>query len=217
MKTLLFEESPHLVVAITILFALIDKFLQSYKFISFKHRILILCFYIFLILFLMFFYRLPQRTNTIPKNYIVSPCDGKIVSILNLNNNQTHICIYLNIFDAHIQWIPTHGVITKQIYRLGTFNPAYFLEKSKFNERMETTLFSPLIRDNITIVQIAGQVARRIVNYTQKGDYVTKGDLLGMIKLSSRVDIFVPTDKINLFINVGDKVIGNKTIIGKFQ
>ena len=147
----------------------------------------------------------------------MAPSDGVVKSVIDVNDTTTHVAIYLNIFDAHVQWSPVDGEIISVRRKEGQFHPAYLLEKSKYNERVETTIFSPYLEDEITVVQIAGQVARRIVNTKRSHDKVRRGDILGMIKLSSRVDLFLPTKKLRLLVNEGDRLLGNKTIIGEIM
>ena len=207
-NTLFFIESSNLFVFITIFFGIID-----YIFKKFRYKLFI-C-YLLIILCLMFFYRIPMRKNRISKNYVLSPCDGTVKSIIHLPNGLTHIAIYLNIFNAHIQWAPIDGKIIEKKYKKGTFKPAHILEKSKYNERLETLIYSPLIKKHIKLVQIAGQIVRRIVNYTQTNDIIKRGQIIGMIKLSSRIDLFLPTKNIQLHIKENDQLLGNNTIIGK--
>lgn len=209
MNTLLFHESPWIFVYLTISFGVIDYILGS------KRKYYLVVLYFVLLGVIMFMYRVPFRINKYPKNMLVSPCDGKVMSILELNDITTHVAIYLNLLDSHVQWSPVNGVVLSTVHKLGTFNPAYMFHKSRYNERIETIIYVPAIDDEIKIVQIAGQLARRIVNYKDKNDRVERGEIIGMIKFGSRVDLFIPHNKIDLLINVGDIVFGNKTIIGK--
>lgn len=210
MKTLLFQESPILFIVITMIFGLTDCIFQKYK-------IYIIVFYCIVISFLLYFYRVPIRVNKYPSNILVAPCDGKVASIQKINSVTTHIAIFLNIFDCHIQWCPIDGFIKSVVHKNGRFHPAYILNKSKYNERTETIIYLPQIDDEIKVVQIAGQIARRIVTYVQPEDRVYRGDHLGMIKLSSRVDLFIPHHHIKLLVHMGDNLIGNKTIIGSIR
>jgi phosphatidylserine decarboxylase len=147
---------------------------------------------------------------------MVAPCDGKVISILKLNEMTTHVAIYLSLLDPHVQWCPVNGTVLSCIHKKGTFNPAYMFHKSRYNERVETIVYVPQIDDEIKIVQIAGQVARRIVNYKDKKyDKFERGELMGLIKFGSRVDLFIPHHKVDLLMNQGDVLFGNKTIIGK--
>ena len=209
MNTLLFHESPWIFVYLTISFGVIDYILGS------KRKYYLVVLYFVLLGVMMFMYRVPFRIIRYPKNLLVSPCDGRVMSILELNDITTHVAIYLNLLDSHVQWSPVNGVVLSTVHKPGTFNPAYMFHKSRYNERIETIIYVPAIDDEIKIVQIAGQLARRIVNYKEKNDRVERGELIGMIKFGSRVDLFIPHNKIDLLINVGDTVFGNKTIIGK--
>lgn len=215
MNSLLFKESPLLFVFVTLLFGVIDKlfigpgkrYISVYLFIG----------YVIMISALLYMYRLPQRRNAFPRNVMVSPSDGVVKSINQINSEYTHVAIYLNLLDTHVQWFPLSGIVKSIVYKEGSFNPAYLLEKSKYNERVETVLYVPEIDEDIKIVQIAGQVARRIVNYSKADKKVKRGSLLGMIKFSSRVDLFIPHNKIKILLRVDDSLVGNKTIIGRLR
>ena len=218
MNTLLFKESPILILCITLFFGIIAMILNkthiNINSNNNNNEIVFGC-YVITLATLIYFYRVPERVNTYPLEFIVAPSDGVIKSILEIDSNTTHIAIYLNVFDAHIQWSPINGEITSVRRKEGQFYPAYILEKSKYNERVETTIFNSNLNEYVTVVQIAGQLARRIVNYKEPKESVKRGDILGMIKLSSRVDLFLPTKKIRLLVNDGDRLQGNKTIIGE--
>ena len=210
MKTLLFKESPLLFTCVSILFGIADRWLHRYR------RILMIT-YIIIAFMLAYFYRLPHRKNNYPSKMIVAPCDGKIISINKINHVTTHIAIFISLFDSHVQWSPVSGIVESITHKTGSFHPAYILNKSRYNERTEMIMYVPQIKDEIKIVQIAGQMARRIVTYVNEQDHVKRGDIFGMIKLGSRVDLFVPHDKIKLLVNVGDVVLGNKTIFGSLR
>jgi len=212
MNTLLFNESPRLFVIISIAFGIID--FTSRKLTSINPKYLFVL-YVCVLISLIYLYRVPDRLNRYPENLMVSPCDGKVISILRINEHTTHVAIYLNVFDAHVQWCPLNGVVMSSVHKPGKFNPSHMLNKSKFNERIETIMHVPAIKDDIKLVQIAGQLSRRIVTFIKENDQFERGDLFGMIKFGSRVDVFIPHNKIALLVHTGDKVIGNKTIFGK--
>ena len=199
MDTLFFRESPTLLLYITILFGILENTIRYY-YNNTKYSYLLFTLYIITIASLMYFYRIPDRTNNYPPEFVVAPSDGVVKSIIKLNHHTTHIAIYLNLLDTHIQWSPLQGTIVKLTHKTGRFHPAYLLEKSKYNERVETTIYNPVIDDHIKVVQIAGQLARRITTYVTPHQHIHRGQLLGMIKLSSRVDLFIPHKKINIFI-----------------
>jgi phosphatidylserine decarboxylase len=133
------------------------------------------------------------------------------------SNKLYKITIYLSIFDVHTQWFPVSGKITSITRKEGEFNLAHILEKSEYNERFTTIIQPNKIRGSVRIDQIAGQVARRIVNWSKKNTNVNRGDLLGMIKLSSRVDLYLPVNNVRLHVKKGDNVKGNETSIGTWN
>jgi phosphatidylserine decarboxylase len=204
MQTVLFKESLDLVVLICFMMFIFKKYN-------------IVFFFCLVILWgLIYFYRLPKRMKPIfDENFITSPSDGKVLKITETKDGMYKITIYLSILDVHIQWYPVDGLIRNIIYRKGEFNLAHILEKSDFNERMTTIIQNK--NGIVRVDQIAGQVARRIVNKSISNTYVKRGNQMGMIKLSSRVDIFLPSKKVKLFIHEGDRLYGKTTPIGKWN
>jgi len=162
----------------------------------------------------MYFNRVPHRINDCNDSEIVSPTDGKILNIQTLEDGRYHIMIFLSIFNVHCQWYPVDGLVTNIEYQKGTFAPAYMLQKSKFNEYSQTSIKTKW--GIVSIKQIAGQVARRIVNNSTLNSEIRKGDILGKIKLSSRVDVFLPSN-VKLNVKKGDNVIGNITKLATFD
>lgn len=202
--TLLFSESPCLVLGLLLIG------------IIFKNNKAVLLTISLTIMILMIFYRFPKRNiNHQSNNVIVSPCDGKVLSIKKVNDKYTRIVIYLSIFNVHTQWYPCSGKIKKVVYKPGKFNLAHILEKSEYNERVQTTIDAGLSND-IGVVQIAGQVARRIVNKSKTDETVTKGSYMGMIKLSSRVDVYLPNKGLDLRVVEGQDVRGCETNIAEY-
>ena len=209
MNTLLFHESPWIFIYFTLVFGLIDYFFIP------KRKYILVSVYFIVVFIIMYLYRVPFRVNNYPSRLMASPCDGRVLSVLKINDITTHVAIYISLLDSHIQWCPVDGVVMSCTHKKGTFNPAYMFHKSRYNERVETIVYVPQIDDEIKIVQIAGQLARRIVNYKDRpNDKLERGELMGMIKFGSRVDMFIPHDKVDLLIGPGDTLLGNKTIIG---
>lgn len=198
MRTLFFKESRELFLMITVAFLLF--------FYLTKNKISVFI-YVIIIFSLLYFYRIPNRI--VEKNdNIVSPSDGTIIGINKNDDNSTTISIFLSPFDVHMQYIPYDGKIIKCEYKKGNFNPAFLLQKSDNNE--SNTIHIQTKRGIIKVKQIAGQIARRIVNWKNVGDIVTKGDIYGMIKLSSRVNITLPSNII-VKAKIGDKLKGSIT------
>ena len=203
MRTLIFQESIEIIVILCIIMF------------AFRTNDYIFVFTIVLMGCLIFFYRLPKRhLPDFNKEIITAPTDGLILDIVKESNGLTRITIYLSIFDVHVQWYPTHGIVRNIIYKKGEFNLAHILEKSKYNEKMST-----IIQNEYGVVrvdQIAGQVARRIANWSISNTRVKRGSLLGMIKLSSRVDLYLPTNKVKILVNKETKITGKLTPIAKW-
>lgn len=201
MKTLLLEESFNIVIS---LFTLSVTFRNKHAF---------QCILIVILFLLMFFYRQPFRDSSlIASEYILSPSDGVILSIE--KSDVYHIKIFLSIFDVHVQWYPVNGYVKHVAYKPGQFNIAYILEKSDYNEKSVTTIEH--CHGIVEVSQIAGQLARRIVNKTKPDTFVRRGDLMGMIKLSSRVDIKLPLNS-QLLVQPNDRVYGNITKLARWM
>lgn len=164
--------------------------------------------------FYMFFNRVPHRKNNSKDSDVVSPTDGYVMDIRRLKDGQYHVMIFLSIFDVHCQWYPINGLVTDVQYKSGTFAPAYMLEKSKFNESSQTSIETKW--GLVKVKQIAGQIARRVVNHSEVDQTVQKGDIMGKIILSSRVDVFLPPN-VEIYVKKGDTVVGNKTILATFN
>ena len=164
-----------------------------------------------LFLFLVLFFRAPSKQIVQNRNEILSPSYGTIDSI-EYYENSTKINILLNISDVHVLYVPYPGQVKYLEHVPGNLNP-YFLfsrEKTDDNERFITVLDTTL--GNIVIIQYAGMIARRIVNNLNVGEIINKGDIFGMIKFSSRVDIVLPR-RCKLNVRQGDKVFGSNTIL----
>jgi len=161
-------------------------------------------------MFLFYFFRNPQTPVNDQNIVIIAPSYGKIYKIMD-QSSYYRVAIFLSPLDVHVQYAPISGLIIKQNYYRGNFSPAYLMEKSQHNERLEHIIKSDNIR--IGIVQIAGQIARRIVSFKQTGQFVYTGTPIGMIKFGSRCDIIIPKKQFSLNCHVGQKLIGGQTII----
>lgn len=163
---------------------------------------------------IIFFYRIPSLNMYRSDKYIFSPCFGKVKNI-SKKNNMLQISIYIGLGDPHIQYIPYNGIVIKQIYKKGSFHPAYLFEKSKFNEKLIHNIETK--KGIITVVQIGGIIARSIKSFVKKDDFVAQNQELGLIGITgSRVDIFIPlNNQFNILIKKGDKVT-NKTKLIQF-
>ena len=126
----------------------------------------------------------------------------------------TQISIFLSVFNVHIQRVPLKGKVLKKIYNPGRFHAAFKDKASKDNE--QTSILFESNGNMFKIKQIAGWVARRIINYMNPDELVHRGQRMGFIRFGSRVDIIVPKN-FEIDVALGDIVIGNETIIGRFK
>ena len=163
-----------------------------------------------LFVFVAFFFRNPQRSIPADPQAIVSPADGKVVRLERVGN-VTRMSIFLSLFDVHVNRSPIAGRIEAIDYRPGKFMVAFNDKASTDNERNIIMVNDGRI--TIVFTQIAGIVARRIVCWKKAGDVVGKGELVGLIRFGSRVDVLFPAGT-EATVSVGDRVKGGSTRIG---
>ncbi len=175
----------------------------------------------------VYFFRNPIRHIPTREGLIVSPADGIVSQIkhnvplpieLNVPESKadyTQISIFLNVFNVHVNRVPFAGVVKQVIYHPGKFLNASLDKASDENER-STTLVETKDGNLYAFVQIAGFVARRILNDLKDGDNVTTGQHMGIIRFGSRVDIYCPKGT-NPMVNVGQTMIGGETVIADFK
>lgn len=171
-------------------------------------------------LFLLWFFRKPNRPVVPDDSIIIAPADGKIVAIEEVyepeyfEDKRLQVSIFMSPFNVHVNRFPVSGKVKYVKYHKGNYLVAWHPKSSELNERT-TLVVENSSGAEILIRQIAGAVARRIVYYPGEGDSVTQGDDFGFIKFGSRVDLFLPVDSIDLQISLNQKVKGNQTIIAK--
>ena len=171
-----------------------------------------------LTLFSLYFFRDPQR---IPPNNdgFLSPGDGKVVQIIDVEDAEIgkakQISIFLSVFNVHSQRVPLSGKVISKTYNSGKFLAA-FNHKASLNNEQTVVMFETESGKMYKIKQIAGLIARRILNYMEPENRVERGQRLGFIRFGSRVDIIVPED-FQIDVSLGDMVRGNQTIIGRFE
>ena len=167
-----------------------------------------------ILLFCLNFFRDPKRLVPEGANQIVSPADGKIIRIDTKDEAFQVISIFLNVFDVHVNRMPITGTFSDVNYTKGKFLMAFDHNACDENERNIITIETAV--GPIRLVQIAGLIARRIICYANKGEEMQIGDRLGFMRFGSRIDLILP-NKIKLEVKLGQKVMGNTTIIGTFD
>jgi len=165
---------------------------------------------LFLAAFVAFFFRNPAREIPTDPRVIVSPADGRIVKIERVGN-VTKLSIFLSIFDVHVNRSPIGGRIDAIDYKRGKFKPAFNHAASIENERNTIMVSAGDVK--LVFTQIAGILARRIVCWKKVGDTVAKGELIGLIRFGSRVDVLFPAGT-EVTVRAGARVLGGSTPIG---
>lgn len=164
--------------------------------------------------FVTFFFRDPKRTPPEDPKLLVSPGDGRIVSVGPVEGDPSRhqLAMFLSIFDVHINRSPLASVVRRLQYTPGRFVAAYRDDAGSVNERNEIELADG---DYVVIVrQIAGVVARRIVCSIEEGQSLERGQRIGLIQFGSRMEVVVPADS-EFLVKVGDRVRGGETAIGR--
>ena len=162
------------------------------------------------------FFRDPERVQPEDAEAVVSPADGKIVKIGRETDPVSGearqvICVFMNIFDVHVNRMPVSGTIQALHYHPGKFFNASLDKSSKDNERNVVEIVGKG-NQRFTVVQIAGLVARRIVCWAEKGDKLKRAERFGLIKFGSRVDLYLP-DGYDCTVYVGDQVFAGQTVV----
>ena len=163
------------------------------------------------------FFRNPKRTVTPDFDEILAPVDGKVVVIEEVfepeyfKDNRKQVSIFMSPINVHVTRYAASGTVTYSKYHPGKYLVAWHPKSSTENERTTVILHTPKFGE-IGYRQIAGAMARRIVNYAEEGEQVTQGQDAGFIKFGSRVDLFLPLD-CDIAVQLNQKVVGAKTCI----
>ena len=203
---------------------------EGYKFLVIA-GIITIVFYIFsnflgliglvLTIWVYYFFRDPERVIIDNDNYLVSPADGEVIKVeevdgpkeLGLENKKfKKISVFMNVFDCHVNRTPCAGKIEEILYKPGKFVNASLDKASEDNERNYFKIKDPHNND-IIVVQIAGLVARRIVCESNKDQELKQGDRIGMIRFGSRADIYY--ENYEPLVKVGQKAISGETLVAK--
>jgi len=174
--------------------------------------------------FTLWFFRDPKRNTPLDTNLIISSADGKVCLIdeayppkeVSINQEKMkRICVFMNVFNVHINRSPVSGTVKDIIYKEGQFLNASLDKASEKNERSSLIISS----DNgveIIVVQIAGLIARRILGFISNNHNLYQGERFGLIRFGSRVDIYMPLDAVTK-CSIGDKVIAGESVLASFK
>ena len=171
-----------------------------------------------LALWVAYFFRDPEREGERGEALVISPADGRVVTITEVDEpaflqaRATRISIFMNVFDVHVNRYPVSGVVKYVHYNKGKFINAAHEKASLDNEQMSVGIESGSHR--VLVRQIAGLIARRIVNYARLGEHALQGERMGIIRFGSRVDVFVPTCA-SVRVRTGDIQSAGRSIIAE--
>ena len=175
--------------------------------------------FIFITAFIAFFFRDPTRDSPQESNLMLAPADGKVMQIERttepdfIGGEALKISIFLSLFDVHINRAPCRGNISYFKYIPGRNFPAYKGKALRHNERNLIGIQSE--QGKVLVIQMAGIVARRIVCWINKDDFVEAGARIGMIKFGSCTEVYLPTH-LNTKVKVGERVRGGETVLGEY-
>ncbi len=206
-----------LVLVLIVLISVAVSYVSSIPLITYGVYTILIAFFIFIVRF----FRVPNRVYTTNSHAIIAPADGKIVAIEEiyeptfLNQKCRQISIFMSPLNVHVNRYPISGKVLISKHKNGQKLPAFNPKSSELNEQTNIVLqtnngYSILFR------QVAGAVARRIVNYAKEGDVVSQNQEFGFIKFGSRVDVFIPLD-LEVMVELGQVTWGGQTIIAKQQ
>ena len=171
-------------------------------------------------LLILWFFRLPSRSFHEDDNLVISPADGKIVAVEEMEENEyfrdrrLQVSIFMSPLNVHVNHFPIAGTVSYHKYHPGDYRVAWHPKASESNERNSVVIENG--KHAVLVRQIAGVLARRIVCYAQSGEQVQQGQELGFIKFGSRVDLFLPPG-VKLNVKLGQKVNGKTSVIASFR
>jgi phosphatidylserine decarboxylase len=166
------------------------------------------------------FFRDPERAGQRGDRLILAPADGKVVGVVESDEpaffgaRAMRISIFMNVFNCHVNRYPTGGTISYRHYNSGKFGHAAAEKSSLDNEQSSVGLATP--RGKVLIRQIAGLIARRIVTDHNVGTTVQQGERMGMIRFGSRVDLFLPVGT-RILVNTGDSTLVGVTVVAEWS
>jgi len=161
----------------------------------------------------VWFFRNPPRLVPRGDGLVVAPADGRVVRVLEPRDGEAAVGIFMNVFDVHVNRLPVSGEVTEVAYTPGAFVNASLDKASQDNERNRVTMRTPAGHE-VTFVQVAGLVARRIVCWVKAGARGRAGDIFGLIRFGSRVDVHLPAGS-DVWVVAGQRVSAGETILGK--
>ena len=216
----MFHKEGHTIILIFLFAVIADILLLEYILDDGLIKLILQSVSILILLLILQFFRNPVRNTIMNEKHIISPVDGKVVNIEKVyekeyfKDERLQVSIFMSPFNVHVTRYPISGKVNFSKYHPGEYLVAWHPKSSEKNERTTIVLENEVV-GKILYRQIAGALARRIVNYAEVGENVTQGKDAGFIKFGSRVDLFLPVDSI-LNIEINQHVRGGEDIISEF-
>lgn len=162
-----------------------------------------------LAVFCFFFFRDPNLTINADEKFILSPCNGTVLDVIENENGQTEVRVFMSVFNVHLQRAPISGTVKSVEHKPGKFLKAHLPQACIENEQNIITIENK--NGTYIVKQVAGVLARRCVAWVKSGDVIKQGDKIGVIKFSSQVDLIMPAGY-DVRVKVGDKVTSGLSI-----
>ena len=172
---------------------------------------LVALFLLILTVWVVWFFRNPPRIIPEGEGLVLAPADGRVLGVD--GDGERRVCIFMNVFNVHVNRLPVDGEVIRVDYTPGRFINASFDKASEHNERNSITMRTRSGHE-VRFVQIAGLVARRIVCWAKPGTDGAAGDIFGLIRFGSRVDVHLPADA-EIWVREGQRVTAGETILGR--
>lgn len=175
--------------------------------------------FVFFSVYVIFFFRNPERLAPVGARLVAAPADGKVIFVGRASDPEfgsgemEKISIFMSLWDVHVNRVPIDGAVKNMKYHRGRFIAAFEESASEENER-NATLIETSQGLRVVLVQVAGLIARRIVCYPAVGAFLLKGQRIGLIRFGSRCDIYLPTGS-KVLVKVSDKVLGGETVLAE--
>ena len=213
----MFHKEGHKIIVLFLSITIIDILIIEYFLENTTLKILIQVFSLLILVLILQFFRNPKRNTVISDDKILSPVDGKVVIIKKVfekeyfKDERLQISVFMSPINVHVTRYPLSGEIIFSKYHPGDYLVAWHPKSSEKNERTTIVLKTKSFGE-ILYRQIAGALARRIVNYAKVGEKAIQGEDAGFIKFGSRVDLFLPLDS-KVKVKLNEKVTGGETVI----
>ena len=213
----MFHKEGYKIILITLVLVIAMSLAADYFIVNNYLRSTIMLLAIVMLVLVLQFFRNPKRNINTSEDHVVSPVDGKVVVIEEVfekeffNEKRLQVSVFMSPINVHVTRYPVAGQVVFSKYHPGKFLVAWHPKSSEENERTTVVVNSKNFGD-VLHRQIAGALARRIVNYAEKGQQVTQGSDSGFIKFGSRVDVFLPVGT-KLDVKLNDVVKGGSSIL----